>query len=69
MIVAPFRDSPAEKAGVLPGDVLLSVNGESAEGWTVADAVKKLPAKGKVPDPRYASYVPRLLEDLSARLK
>jgi carboxyl-terminal processing protease len=42
VIVAPFRDSPAEKAGVLPGDVLLSVNGEPAEGWTVADAVKKI---------------------------
>jgi carboxyl-terminal processing protease len=42
VIVAPFRDSPAEKAGVLPGDVLVSVNGESAEGWSVADAVKKI---------------------------
>ena len=42
VIVAPFRDSPAEKAGILPGDVLVSVNGESAEGWSVADAVKKI---------------------------
>jgi carboxyl-terminal processing protease len=42
VIVAPFRGSPAEAAGILPGDVLLSVNGESAEGWSVADAVKKI---------------------------
>jgi len=42
VIVAPFRDSPAERAGILPGDVLVSVNGESAEGWSVADAVKKI---------------------------
>jgi carboxyl-terminal processing protease len=42
VIVAPFRDSPAEQAGILPGDVLVSVNGESAEGWSVADAVKKI---------------------------
>jgi carboxyl-terminal processing protease len=42
VIVAPFRDSPAEKAGIVPGDVLISVNGESAEGWSVADAVKKI---------------------------
>ena len=28
------------------------------------DAVKGLPEKGSVPDQRYASYVPRLLEDL-----
>jgi uncharacterized sulfatase len=32
----------------------------------VADAVRALPAKGRVPDPRYAPYVPRLLEDLRA---
>src|SRR5207244_8014648 len=42
LTVAPFRDSPAVEAGILPGDVLLSVNGESAQGWTVADAVKKI---------------------------
>jgi carboxyl-terminal processing protease len=42
VIVAPFRNSPAEAAGILPGDVLVSVNGESAEGWSVADAVKKI---------------------------
>ncbi len=42
VIVAPFRDSPAEKAGVKPGDVVLEVNGESTEGWSVADAVKRI---------------------------
>jgi len=42
VIVAPFRDSPAENAGILPGDVLVSVNGESTEGWSVAEAVKKI---------------------------
>jgi len=42
VIVAPFRDSPAEKAGIVPGDVLVSVDGESASGWTVAEAVKRI---------------------------
>lgn len=42
VIVAPFRNSPAEKAGIQPGDVLVSVNGESAKGWAVADAVKRI---------------------------
>ena len=42
VIVAPFRDSPAEKAGVLPGDVILEVDGESTEGWTVGDAVERI---------------------------
>jgi hypothetical protein len=34
-----------------------------------ADAIKSLPAKGKVPDARYAPYVPRLLQDIQAKLK
>ena len=35
----------------------------------VADAIKKLPKKAKVPNPRYSPYVPRLSEDLAAKLK
>ncbi len=42
VIVAPFRGSPAEKAGVLPGDVILAVDGESTDGWTVANAVERI---------------------------
>lgn len=42
VIVAPFRDSPAEKAGILPGDVITAVDGESTEGWSVAEAVKRI---------------------------
>ena len=42
VIVAPFRGSPAEAAGIVPGDVLISVDGESAAGWTVAEAVKRI---------------------------
>src|SRR3990172_4934847 len=34
VIVTPFRDSPAEKAGIKAGDVILAVDGESAEGWS-----------------------------------
>lgn len=41
-IVAPFRDSPAEKAGVLPGDVILAVDDEPADGWSVRDAVDRI---------------------------
>lgn len=42
VIVAPFRDSPAEKAGVRPGDVIRAVDGESTEGWSVTDAVRRI---------------------------
>ncbi|MBI2947427.1 MAG: sulfatase-like hydrolase/transferase [Verrucomicrobia bacterium] len=35
----------------------------------IRDRLKEFPAKGTVPDPRYAPYVPRLLEDILAGLK
>jgi len=41
-IVTPFRDSPAEKAGIRQGDQVLSVDGESTEGWTSTQAVERI---------------------------
>ena len=34
VIVAPIEDTPAERAGIQSGDVVLAVDGESTEGWT-----------------------------------
>jgi len=42
VIVTLFRDSPAEKAGVRSGDVILAVDGETTEGWTVTQAVQRI---------------------------
>ena len=42
VIVTPFRASPAEKAGVRAGDVVRSVDGESTDGWSVAQAVVRI---------------------------
>jgi len=39
VISAPFRDSPAEKAGVRAGDAILAVDGKSTAGWTLSQAV------------------------------
>ncbi|MFN0095842.1 MAG: S41 family peptidase [Dehalococcoidia bacterium] len=41
-IVAPFRDSPAEKAGIKTGDIILEVNGERTDGWTDSHAVDQI---------------------------
>jgi carboxyl-terminal processing protease len=41
-IVTPIDGSPAYKAGVLAGDIILKVNGESIEGLRRADVVKKI---------------------------
>lgn len=45
VIVTPFRGSPAEKAGVRPRDIIRAVDGESTEGWTVTEAVKRIRGK------------------------
>jgi len=42
VIVTPFRDSPAEQAGVRAGDIIRTVNGESTEGWSVTQAVQRI---------------------------
>lgn len=42
VIVAPIKDTPAERAGIRAGDVILAVDGESTEGWSVDKAVLKI---------------------------
>ncbi|MCG1026860.1 S41 family peptidase [Virgibacillus halodenitrificans] len=41
-IVAPIKDSPAEKAGLRPNDQVLSVDGKSLEGLDLNEAVAKI---------------------------
>ncbi|MBI4139002.1 S41 family peptidase [Candidatus Uhrbacteria bacterium] len=38
-IIAPLPESPAARAGLLPGDAILFINGTSTEGMTVEEAV------------------------------
>lgn len=42
IVIAPLSGSPAEKAGVKAGDVILKVNNEATLGWTTAKAVEKI---------------------------
>jgi carboxyl-terminal processing protease len=42
VIVAPIRDTPAEKAGIQSGDVILAVDGDSTKGWTVDKTVLRI---------------------------
>ena len=42
LIVAPIDGSPAEEAGILAGDVVLEVDGESLEGLSLMEAVGKI---------------------------
>ena len=41
-ITAPLPGTPAERAGIKPGDVILEVDGESTEGWSVRESVFRI---------------------------
>lgn len=42
VVVSPLKDSPAEAAGLRTNDVIIAVDGESAEKWTLLQAVSKI---------------------------
>lgn len=42
IIVSPIKGSPAEAAGIRAGDVILEIDGESADDLTVTEAVMKI---------------------------
>ena len=42
MIIAPIADSPAARAGIKAGDIILEINGVSASGMSVAEAVLRI---------------------------
>jgi len=38
-IISPFKNSPAEKAGLKPNDIITKIDGQSIEGMTIEEAV------------------------------
>ena len=44
-IIAPLQDSPAEKSGLMAGDKVLKINGESTAEMTIDEAVSKMRGK------------------------
>jgi carboxyl-terminal processing protease len=42
VIIAPIPDSPAEKAGLRPGDVVIAIDGEPVAGQTLEEARSKV---------------------------
>lgn len=42
IIIAPLKNSPAEKAGIKAGDIVLKVDGQSTKDWALPQAVSKI---------------------------
>ncbi len=45
VVIAPLKNSPAEKAGVRAGDYITKVDGKSTANWTLVQAVSKIRGK------------------------
>src|SRR3989344_1692933 len=41
-VMTPIPDTPAYRAGILPGDKIIKIEGDSTQGISLQDAVKKL---------------------------
>lgn len=44
-VIAPLKDTPAERAGIQAGDLILTINGAPTEGLTTDEAVKLIRGK------------------------
>ena len=45
IVIAPIKNSPAEKAGVRAGDYIQKINGQNAKDWSLPQAVSKIRGK------------------------
>ena len=42
VVIAPLKNTPAERAGIRAGDKIVSINGEITQGLSVDDAISKI---------------------------
>ena len=45
LVISPIDDTPAQKAGVLAGDIIIKIDGEATSGLTLNENVKRLRGK------------------------
>ncbi len=44
-VISPIDDTPASKAGIQPGDLILKIDNQPTKGWSMMEAVEKLRGK------------------------
>ena len=49
-VVSPIDDTPAFRAGIKPGDLIVKLDDTSVKGMTLNDAVKRMRGKPKTHD-------------------
>ena len=68
VVIAPTSGSPAERAGVQPGDRIIEVNGRSTKGWTLDEATRAFRGNAgttmamRIERPGLAAPIPLTLE-------
>jgi carboxyl-terminal processing protease len=65
VIVAPIKGTPAEAAGIRAGDVILAVDGQSTQGWTVDQAVLKIRGPAGTPVTLTIRHSDQTTEDIT----
>jgi carboxyl-terminal processing protease len=65
VIVAPIKGTPAEAAGIRAGDVILAVDGESTQGWSVDQAVIKIRGPAGTPVTLTVRHSDQTTEDIT----
>ena len=48
-VIAPLKGTPADKAGIMSGDSILRIDGESTDGLSIDKAVKRIRGEGGTP--------------------